>query len=226
MSSTTYSVTKVPSCRRMGVMTRLDSHTHLQFVEGIKGHISLRDPDNPGVAGDYQAYDNGDHILFRIPDDETHMYFLQLLSPTCDKPVSPPPWLTSVTQIQQASTGSLEQALLTCDGAGVKLKRAALDELIVRAQPPTQAGLAAKGGWTDLPTTPGWYFRRLAHLGRYEGLRDEIEKVLEDPYGQRGLVVRNHYHSDVYHPVTDLEPARWYLIQPPPPDEEGEKNSE
>ena len=41
-------------------------------------------------------------------------------------------WITSFDEIATASNASLRRALVTCDGRGVKLKEAALDELIRR----------------------------------------------------------------------------------------------
>jgi len=41
-------------------------------------------------------------------------------------------WITSLDQISTASLESLRRSLLTCDGQGVKIKEAALNELLKR----------------------------------------------------------------------------------------------
>jgi hypothetical protein len=49
-------------------------------------------------------------------------------------------WLTDVSQIPDASIESLERSLITCDGRGKELKRAALDELKRRISSPNDQG--------------------------------------------------------------------------------------
>jgi hypothetical protein len=44
-----------------------------------------------------------------------------------------PKWLTSEAQVPGAEESDLLRTLLTCDGAGAKVKEAALNELLRRA---------------------------------------------------------------------------------------------
>ena len=44
-------------------------------------------------------------------------------------------WITDVSQITTANVASLRRSLLTPDARGVKIKTAALDELLKRARP-------------------------------------------------------------------------------------------
>jgi hypothetical protein len=69
----------------------------------------------------------------------------------------PAPWLSStdLDVVASATDESLRRALITCDGAGEKLKTAALDELIRRRSAALSTFIHTARQQSELLETPG-----------------------------------------------------------------------